>query len=99
MNNRRSTTCFCFNTGSTTVAWCSKNQTTVALSSCEAKYVAATMATQVCIWLKRLIEEMVFTVAYAVPIHCDNESAIKLAGNQVFHARTKHIETHYHFFF
>ena len=32
-----------------------------------------------------------------IPINCDNESAIKLAGNPVFHARSKHIETHYHF--
>ena len=30
-------------------------------------------------------------------VNCDNESAIKLAGNPVFHARSKHIETHYHF--
>ena len=30
-------------------------------------------------------------------INCGNESAIKLVGNLVFHARSKHIETHYHF--
>ena len=30
-------------------------------------------------------------------IYCDNISAILLAKNLVFHARTKHIEVHYHF--
>lgn len=96
-NDKRSTTGYCFNMGSAAISWCSKKQTTVALSSCEAEYVAATMATQECIWLKRLIQEMFSALDYPIPIHCDNESAIKLAGNPVFHARTKHIETHYHF--
>lgn len=97
VNDRRSTTGYCFNTGSAAISWCSKKQTTVALSSCEAEYVAATMATQECIWLKRLLQEMVSAFNYPVSIRCDNESAIKLAENLVFHARTKHIETHYHF--
>ncbi|XP_039063695.1 secreted RxLR effector protein 161-like [Hibiscus syriacus] len=97
VNDRHSTTGYCFNTGSTTVSWCSKNKTIVALSSCEAEYVAATMAIQECILLKRLIQETFYVLDYPVPIHCDNESAIKLAENRVFHARTKHIETLYHF--
>jgi hypothetical protein len=33
----------------------------------------------------------------ALLMHCDNQSAIKLAKNPVFHARTKHIEVHHHF--
>ena len=97
VNDRRSTTDYCFNTGSAAVSWCSKKQTTVALSSCEAEYVAPTMATRECIWLKRLIQAMFSALNYPLPIHCDNESAIMLAGNPVFHARTKHIEIHYHF--
>ena len=30
-------------------------------------------------------------------IYCDNLNSIQLAKNPVFHARTKHIEVHYHF--
>ena len=30
-------------------------------------------------------------------MYCDNMSSIQLANNPVFHARTKHIEVHYHF--
>ena len=37
------------------------------------------------------------TIDYVVPLHCDNQSAIHLAENPEFHARTKHVEVHYHF--
>lgn len=105
INDRCSTTGYCFNTGSAAVSWCSKKQATIALSSCEAEYVTATMATQECLWLKRLIQELSYVLNYLVPILCDSESTIKrdsestikLAVNPVFHARTKYIETHYHF--
>ncbi|KAK2965995.1 hypothetical protein RJ640_012350 [Escallonia rubra] len=96
-NDRHSTSGYCFNTGSAAVSWCSKKQNIVVLSSTEAEYVAATMATQECVWLKRLIGDMFCEVDYAVQIKCDNESAIKLASNPIFHARTKHIEVRYHF--
>ena len=36
-------------------------------------------------------------VDYAVPLYYDNQSAVRLAENPVFHARTKHVEVHYHF--
>ncbi len=32
-----------------------------------------------------------------VIIYCDNISSILLANNPIYHARTKHIEVHYHF--
>ncbi len=32
-----------------------------------------------------------------VVIYCDNISSILFANNLVYHARTKHIEVHYHF--
>lgn len=67
LNDRRSTIGYCFNMGSAAISWCSKKQTTVALSSCEAEYVGATMATQECIWLKRLIQEMLSTLDYPTP--------------------------------
>ena len=34
---------------------------------------------------------------YRLPIYCDNINSMQLAKNPVFHARTKHIEVHYHF--
>ncbi|KAK3011850.1 hypothetical protein RJ639_010446 [Escallonia herrerae] len=97
VNDRRSTTGYCFGTGSAAILWCSKKQQNVTLSSTEAEYAAATMATQECVWLKRLISDIYAKVEYVIPIHCENESAIKLAENPLFLARTKHIEVQHHF--
>ena len=94
---RRSTTRYCFSLGFAVVSCCSKKQQTISLSSTEIEYVAATMATQECIWLKQLIQDISVTMDYPIPIACDNESTIKLVGNPVFHARTKHIEMYHHF--
>ncbi|XP_071713380.1 secreted RxLR effector protein 161-like [Rutidosis leptorrhynchoides] len=88
---------YCFNMGSAVISWCSKKQDVIALSSIEAEYIAATMAAQECTWLRRLIGDILEKVDYVVKLKCDNESAIKLASNPVFHARTKHIEMRYHF--
>jgi len=55
------------------------------------------MVAQECMWLKRLIGEMMCKVDYAIQIRCDNESAVKLASNPIFHGRTKHIEVRHHF--
>ncbi|KAM7494627.1 hypothetical protein LguiB_029236 [Lonicera macranthoides] len=97
VNDRRSTTGYYFNACSAAISWYSKKQTIVVLSSCEVEDMAATMATQECLWLKRLVQEMIRVSNYSIPIYYDHESAIKLVENPVFHARTKHIETHFHF--
>ncbi|XP_049406095.1 secreted RxLR effector protein 161-like [Solanum stenotomum] len=88
MADRRSTSGYCFNLGFATVSWCSKKNAIVALSSTEAKYIAATMATQECNWLKCLIGDIFDKVDYVVQIQCDYENAIKLTSNSIFHGRT-----------
>ena len=40
---------------------------------------------------------MIWGYRYRYQLYCDNLSSIQLARNPVFHARTKHIEVHYHF--
>ena len=74
-----------------------KKQPTVALSSTEAEYRGATVATCEAIWLKRQLKDVKVEVSDLMTIYCDNLSNIQLAKNPVFHARTKHIEVHYHF--
>ena len=55
------------------------------------------MAAQESTWLKQLIEDLHQPIEYQVRIFYDNLSSIRLAENSVFHARTKHIEVHYHY--
>ncbi|KAL5854297.1 hypothetical protein ACOSQ4_004099 [Xanthoceras sorbifolium] len=55
------------------------------------------MAAQESTWLIQLMNDLHQQVDYAVPFYCDNQSAIRLAENPIFHARTKHVEVHYHF--
>ncbi|EOY22138.1 Uncharacterized protein TCM_014347 [Theobroma cacao] len=55
------------------------------------------MAAQECMWLKSLMGDIMCKIDYAVQIKCDNESAIKLASNLIFHERTKHIEVRHHY--
>ena len=59
--------------------------------------MAATLAAQESIWIKSLVGDMLHKVDYTMELFCDNENAIKLSSNPVFHRRTKHIEVHYHF--
>ena len=86
-----------FKFGSGTISWYNKRQPTISLSTTEAEYRAAAMAAQESTWLIQLMNDLYQAVDYAIPLYCDNQSAIRLAENPVFHARTKHVEVHYHF--
>ena len=48
------------------------------------------------VWLKSFLEEIGFSVQLPMPLHCDNQAAIHIASNPVFHERTKHIEVDCH---
>ena len=69
----------------------------VALSSCDAEYIAATSATCQGVWLNRLITELKGVAERPMKLLVDNQSAIILSKNPVHHNRTKHIDTRYHF--
>ena len=78
------------------VSWKSTLQSTVALSTTEAEYMAVTEAVKEAIWLQGLLKDLGVGQKH-VKVHCDSQSAICLAKNQVYHARTKHIDVRYHF--
>ena len=69
-----------------------KNNRVLLILTREAEYMAATNVAQERIWLKWMIGDIYNKVDYAILIQCDNESAIRMATNMVFHARTKRIE-------
>ncbi|KAK9063785.1 hypothetical protein SSX86_017657 [Deinandra increscens subsp. villosa] len=97
LDTRRSTTGYVFMLGQAAVTWCSKRQPTVSLSTTEAEYRAAAMAAQEIVWLKLVLGELKQQADMKVTLYCDNLSSIQLAENPMFHARSKHIEVHYHF--
>ncbi|KAJ9535118.1 hypothetical protein OSB04_un001804 [Centaurea solstitialis] len=93
----KSTTGHIFYYGSSPITWCSQKQDTVALSSCEAEFMAATATACQAIWLQDLLGEIMNKAQEKVVLRVDNKSAIELTKNPVFHGRSKHIHTRFHF--
>ncbi|KAJ0896220.1 putative RNA-directed DNA polymerase [Helianthus annuus] len=96
-DNGRSTTGIVFYYGDAPITWSSQKQSTVALSSCEAEFMAATSAACQALWLRGLLSEITGETEKVVTLRVDNLSAIALMKNPVFHGRSKHIHTRYHF--
>jgi hypothetical protein len=97
LDGRRSTTGVIFFLGACPVTWQSHKQKVVALSTCEAEYIAAATASCQGVWLRRLLHELTGEEAPAPVLRVDNQSAIALAKNPVLHDRSKHIEIKYHY--
>jgi len=97
LDDRRSTLGYVFLSGGTSISWCSKKQNSVSLSTTEVEYKTAALAAQECIWLQRLANDLHLPIIKPTTLFGDNQSALKLTNNPVFHARTKHIEIEHHF--
>ncbi|GKB30064.1 retrovirus-related pol polyprotein from transposon TNT 1-94 [Tanacetum coccineum] len=96
VNKRRSTTGYVFTLAKAPISWKSTLQSTTALSTTKAKYMAMTEAVKETIWLQGLLGELGISQKF-VTMHSDSQSVIHLAKNQVYHTRTKHIDVRYHF--
>jgi hypothetical protein len=81
--------------GNDVITWQSQKQRVVALSSCEAEYIDAATASCQGVWLAHLLAELKGEEASAITLNIDNESAIALSRNPVFHDRSKHIDVRY----
>ncbi|MCI30348.1 hypothetical protein A2U01_0051557, partial [Trifolium medium] len=66
MEDKKSTVGYMFLIGNAPISWCSKKEQVVALSSCEAEYIAASMCATQAIWLRNLMEEITGEVSDAV---------------------------------
>ncbi|KAL0745400.1 hypothetical protein Bca101_102107 [Brassica carinata] len=94
--DRRSTTGYCTFIGGNLVTWKSKKQKVVSCSSAEAEYRAMLKLTNELVWIKGILKHLGIEQATPMTMHCDNQAAIHIASNSVFHERTKHIEVDCH---
>jgi hypothetical protein len=96
-DTRRSTSGYIFLMGGGAISWCSKRQGTMAMSTCEAEYVAAALAAKEAIWEKVFLTELGFEEDAAMVVHCDSQSALHVMQNAVINQRTKAIDITLHF--
>jgi hypothetical protein len=95
-DKRHSTDGYVFMLAGGAISHSSKQQQTIALSSCEAEYMTLSEAAKEAIWTDRFLHELGFRDDQSVHLYADNKGAIDLTTNPLFHKRTKHIEIRWH---
>lgn len=103
VEDRRSFSGFVFKLSGGAITWGCRKQTSTALSSTEAEYMAISEAGKEAVYLRALLFEIlknpndILDFSKGVLVYNDNQSAQKIVANQVFHKRTKHIDVKYHY--
>jgi hypothetical protein len=94
LDERRSTTGYVFTLARGPI-WKSMIQSMVAMFTTEAEYMTVAEVAKEALGLAGLVKELGIQQG-GVSLHCDNQSAIYLAKNQMYHTRTKHIDARFH---
>lgn len=95
VDDRRSCTGYVFLRNGGAIAWNSRKQQTVALSSTEAEYMSLSSAVQEAAWLRQFESE--FWPCEPITIYSDNRGAICLCENNGFNSKSKHIDIRHHY--
>jgi len=93
--DRKSNSGRCMRFMGSTIAWRSKKQSLVTLSSTEAEYIALTEAMQEVLWLRRLLKDFNQDISQPIIVFEDNQNCIRLLQNPKSSSRTKHIDIKY----
>jgi hypothetical protein len=97
VDERKSTSGGAFFLGDSLVAWLSKQQGSISLSTIESEYIVATTCCTQILWMIQTLADLKVNYTYPITIHCDDTSAISVSKNLVLHSKTKHIPIKYHF--
>ena len=97
VDDRKSTSGYVFLLSEGAMAWSSKKQPVVTLSTTEAEFVAAASCACQGVWMRRVLEKLGHSQGKCTTVLCDNSSTIKLSKNPVMHGRSKHIDVRFHF--
>jgi hypothetical protein len=95
-DNRHSVTGYEIYVNKVLIAYKSRLQKTVTLSSCEAEYIALAETCSEILYVKQILESMGITIHYPIVVYVDNIGAMFLANNETS-TRTKHIDVRHHF--
>ena len=88
---RKSTFSGCFYVGNNFVAWHSKKQNSISLSTTEAKYIVVGSCCTQLLQMKQMLNDYGLE-QNTITLFCDNTSVISIYKNSVQHSRTKHID-------
>jgi hypothetical protein len=98
-DDRKSTSGYLFTLAGGAISWRSKKQDSVAVSSMEAEYIAASEAVKEAVWLKEFLStlKIIESARKPVVVYCDNQAAIRVSRDPKYHSKSKHIEGRYHY--
>ena len=95
--NRHSVSGYLILLGTSPIAWSSKQQAVVALSSCEAEYLSCSHCARQILWLRNLFNELGYPQNDPTILLCDNSGTILASRDPQSHSRMKHIDIRHHF--
>ena len=95
--DRKITSSCCFSLRSGMISWFSRKQSSMALRTVEAEYVATYSASCKAVWMQKLLSNLFDLQLDVTCIFCDNQSCVKLSKNPMFHGNSKHIENKFHY--
>jgi len=96
-DSRKSVSGFLIMMGASPLSWSSKQQAVIALSSCEAEYLATTHCARDVLWFRNLFAELGFPQAQPTSLFCDNQGTVACTHDPHAHSKMKHISIREHF--
>jgi len=96
-DDQKSTVGYAFTLVFGPITWACKKQSSISLSSVDAEYSGAVIASKESLWLHQILLEFGFQQQHPTTLWSDNQSAFQLCKDPVQHQHNKHIELHMHF--